>query len=64
MKRYKLSVLAVTETRISGEGKMPLDEEGRYTMIFPERQDGRGAEGVGPAWSPQAQAASPPKCIA
>ena len=57
MKRYKLSVLAVTETHISGEGKMPLDEEGRYTMIFSGRQDGRSAEGVGLALSPQAQAA-------
>ena len=36
---------------------MSLDEEGRYTMIYSGRQNGRSAEGVGLALSPQAQAA-------
>ena len=56
MKRYKLSVLAVTETHISGEGVLSLEEEGGYTMLFSRRQDGRSVEGVGLALSPQAQA--------
>ena len=56
MTRYKLSVLAVTETHISGEGVLSLEEEGGYTMLFSGRQDGRSVEGVGLALSPQARA--------
>ena len=29
MKRYKLSIVAVTETHLAAEGEMPLDEEGK-----------------------------------
>ena len=36
---------------------MPLDEEGRYVMLFSGRQDGMNVEQVGIALSPQAQAA-------
>ena len=57
MKLYRLSILAVTETHLSGEGEMMLDEEGSYTMLFSGRLDNRSAEGVGLALSPQAQAA-------
>ena len=54
MKQYKLSVLAVTETHISGEGVLSLEEEGGYTMLFSGRQDDQIVEGVGLALSPQA----------
>ena len=36
---------------------MLLDEEGRYTLLFSGRRDGRGVEGVGLALSPQAREA-------
>ena len=39
------------------EGEMPLDEEGRYVILFSGRQDGQNVEGVGIALSPQARAA-------
>ena len=57
MKRYKLSIVAVTETHLAGEGEMPLDEEGKYIILFSGRQDGQNVEGVGLALSSQAQAA-------
>ena len=57
MQRYKLSILAVTETHLTGEGEMPLDEEGQYVIPFSGRQDGQNVEGVGLALSPQATAA-------
>ena len=47
MKRYRLSNLAVTETHLTGEGEMLLDEESGYTMFFSGRQDGHSMEGVG-----------------
>ena len=34
MKQYKLSIVAVTETYLAGEGEMPLDEEGKYIILF------------------------------
>ena len=57
MKQYNLFIVAVTETHLAGEGEMPLDEEGRYVILFSGRQDGQNVEGVGIALSPQAQAA-------
>lgn len=45
MKRYKLSIVAVTETHLTSE--MPLDEEGRYIILFSGRQDGCNVEGAG-----------------
>ena len=57
MKRYRLSILAVTETHLTGEGEMLLDEESGYTMFFSGRQDGHSREGVGLALSPYARAA-------
>ena len=57
MKRYKLSIVAVTETHLAGEGEMPLDEEGKYIILFSGRQDGQNMEGVGLALSSQARAA-------
>ena len=50
MKRYKLSIVAVTETHLTSE--LPLDEEGRYIILFSGRQDGRNVEGAGLALSP------------
>ena len=57
MKRYKLSIVAVTETHLAGEGEMPLDEEGKYIILFSGRQDGQNVEGVELALSSQARAA-------
>ena len=57
MKWYNLSIIPVTETPFAGEGEMPLDEEGRYVILFSGRQDGQNVEGVGIALSPQARAA-------
>ena len=54
MDRYRLAVLAVTETHLPGEGEMLLDESRGYRMIFSGRTDGRKAEGVGLAFSPYA----------
>ena len=54
MERYRLAVLAVTETHLPGEGEMLLDESRGYRMIFSGRTDGRKAEGVGLAFSPYA----------
>ena len=56
MKRYRLSILAVTETHLPGEGEMVLEEESGYTMIFSGRQDERNMEGVGLALTPYARA--------
>ena len=57
MKRYKLSIVAVTEAHLAGEGEMPPDEEGRYSFFFSGRQDGQNMEGVGLALSSQAREA-------
>ena len=57
MERYRLLVLAVTETHLAGEGEMVLDEGWRYKMLFAGRKDGRAAEGVGLALTPHAWAA-------
>ena len=54
MERYKLTMLAVTETHLPGEGEILLDEARGYKMIFSGRADGRKAEGVGLAFSPHA----------
>lgn len=54
MERYKMSVLAVTETE---KGEMTLDEVKGYKMLLSGRQDGKAAEGVGLAHAPQAMAA-------
>ena len=56
MKRYRLSILAVTETHLQEEGEMVLKEESRYTTIFSERQDEHNMEGVGLALTPRARA--------
>lgn len=53
MQRYKLSILAVTETHLTGKGEMPLDQ---YVILFSGRQDGQNMEGVGLALSPRARA--------
>ena len=55
--RYRLLVLAVTETHLAGEGDMVLDEGRGYKMLFAERKDGRAAEGVGLALTPHEWAA-------
>ena len=34
MKRYRLSILAVTETHLPGEGEMLLDAETSYKLLF------------------------------
>ena len=57
MKRYRPSILAVTEAHLTGEGEMLLDEESGYTMFFSGREDGHSMEGVGLALSPYARAA-------
>ena len=56
MKRYRLSILAVTETHLPGEGEMILEEGSDYTMIFSGRRDESNAEGVGLALTPHARA--------
>ena len=57
MERYRLSMLAVTETHLAGEGEIVLDECRGYKMLFAGRKDGRAAEGVGLALTPHAWAA-------
>ena len=52
MERYRLAVLAVTETHLPGEGEMVLDVSMGYRLIFSGRTDGSKAEGVGLALSP------------
>ena len=56
MKCYRLSILAVTETHLPGEGEMVLEEESGYTMIFSGRQDERSMVKVGVALTPHARA--------
>ena len=56
MKRYRLSILAVTETHLPGEGEMTLEEGGNYTMIFSGRQDESNVEGVELDLTPHARA--------
>ena len=51
MERYRLAMLAVTETHLSEEGEILLDETRGYKLIFSGRTDGRKAEGVGLAFS-------------
>ena len=57
MKRYRLSILAVTETHLLGEGEIVLDVETGYRLPFSGRFDGNNVEGVGIALSPHASAA-------
>ena len=54
MERYRLAVLAVTETHLPGEGEKLLDVNKGYRLVFSGRTDGRKAEGVGLAFSPYA----------
>ena len=54
---YRLSILAVTETHLPGEGEMVLDVETGYRLLFSGRLDGSNAEGVGIALSSHARAA-------
>ena len=66
MKRYRLSILAVTETHLPGDGEMTLEEGGDYTMIFSGRQDESNVEGVGLACShcsSKSHNAIPPSCV-
>ena len=56
VKRYRLSILDVTEAHPPGEGEMVLEEESGYIMIFSGRQDERSMEGVGLALTPHARA--------
>ena len=56
MTRYRLTILAVTETHLPGEGEMVLEEESGYTMIFSGRRDKRNVEEVGLALTPHARA--------
>ena len=44
MERYRLSMLAVTETHLAGEGEMVLDECRGYKMLF------SGMEGLQKGW--------------
>ena len=57
MERYKTSVLAVTETHLTENGEMTLDEVKGYKMLLSGRQDENVAEGVRLAHAPQAMAA-------
>ena len=56
MKRYRLSILAVTETHLPGEGAVVLEEKSGYNMIFSESQDECSMEGGGLALTPHARA--------
>ena len=56
MKRYCLTILAVTETHLPGAGEMVLEEESGYTMVFSRRRDKRNVEGVGLVLTPHARA--------
>ena len=55
MKRYHLSILAVTETHLPGEREMVLEQESRYTLNS-RRHDKCTMEGVGLALTPHASA--------
>ena len=57
MKQYRLSILAVTETHLPGEGEMLLDAEKRATSSSSLGSEGSNVEGVGIALSPHARAA-------
>ena len=57
MNRYRLSILAVTETHLPGEGEMVLDVETGYRLLFSGRLDGSNVEGVGIALSSHTRAA-------
>ena len=57
MNQYRLSIVAVTETHLTGAGEMVLDADTGHTMIFSGRKDANNAEGVGLALSPHAKAA-------
>ena len=57
MKRYRLSILAVTETHLLGEGEMVLNAETAYKLLFSGRTDGSNVEGLGIALSPHTNAA-------
>ena len=46
LERYRLAMVAVTETHLPGEGELWLDETKGYQLIFSGRTDGRKAEGV------------------
>ena len=59
MKCYRLSIVAVTETHLPGEGGMVLKEGSRYTTIFSGRQAEHNMEGVGLALTPHAGATMP-----
>ena len=57
MERYKVAVLAVTETHLTETGQIVMDEMKGYRMLLSGRQDNRAAEGVGLALAPHAFAA-------
>ena len=57
MSQYWLSIVAVTETHLTGAGEMVLDANTGHTMIFSGRKDANNAEGVGLALTPHARAA-------
>ena len=57
IERYKVSVLAMTETHLTENGEMMLGEVKGYKMLLSGRQDGNAAEGVGLALALQAMAA-------
>ena len=57
MKRYRLSILAVTETHLLGEEEMVMDAEAGYSLLISGRSDGTNVEGVGIVLSPRARAA-------
>ena len=56
IKQYRLSIVAVTETHLTGAGEMVLDADTGHTMIFSGRKDSNN-EGVGLALTPHAKAA-------
>ena len=57
MKRYRLSILAVTETHLPDEGEMVLDAETSYKLLFSGKSDGSNVEGVEISLSPHTRAA-------
>ena len=70
MEPYRLSVLVVTETHLTGEGEMVLDECRGHKMLLSgtRRKGGRTIEGVGLVLTPTPDSHSattnqyPPEC--
>ena len=57
MQRNRISIVAVTETFLSEEGHLMLDEEKGYRLVFSGRKDGTTLEEVGIALNAHAWAA-------